>query len=353
MSALPETFPEHPPLGDREAATLFSGLAAEVALLVAVSGGPDSVALLALLVEWAQAPGRPALHAATVDHGLRAASGEEAEGVAALCRKLGVAHRILRWEGSKPGAGLQARARAARYGLLSDEAQRLGGAMLVTAHTLDDQAETLLMRMAHGSGPAGLAGMRERARKGAVTLARPLLSVPKARLVATAQARGLSFVTDPSNGDPRFERARWRTLMPGLADQGLDAERLALLARRIARLDEAAAVRARALLPELRVSAPVDAAPMLRLRFDVLSAEPDEIVLRVVALALEEIGAEAGGALRLGRLETCVETLLDAEKARRRTSRTLSGCLLSLGGDGVLTLRREGPRRRGVHPSMV
>jgi tRNA(Ile)-lysidine synthase len=351
LSAVPQTFCDHPPVGGREAADLFSSLSAEARLLVAVSGGPDSVALLALLAEWAREPGRPALHAATVDHGLRAASGEEAQGVAALCDKLGVPHRILRWIGPKPDTGLQERARAARYALLADEAERLGGAVLVTAHTLDDQAETLLMRMARGSGPSGLAAMRERIRKGPITLVRPLLAVPKARLVTTAQAQGLPFVTDPSNGDPRFERVRWRSLMPGLADEGLSVERLALLARRIARLDEAAALRAKALLPELRLPAPAGAAPVLRLRFEALLAEPEEIVLRVIALALEDVGCESGGTRRLERLEACVEALLSAAQRRARAARTLSGCVLSLGLDGVLTLQQEGPRRRGVHPA--
>lgn len=351
MSAVPQTICNDPPVGGREATELFSGLVAEAKLLIAVSGGPDSVALLVLLADWAREPGRPVLHAATVDHGLRAASDEEAQGVAALCDRLGVRHRILRWEGPKPGSGLQERARAARYALLAEEAERVGGATLVTAHTLDDQAETLLMRMARGSGPSGLAAMRERVRKGPVTLVRPLLGVPKARLVATLQALDLPFVSDPSNGDTRFERVRWRALMPGLADAGLSAERLGLLARRIARLDEAAALRAKALLSELRLPAPAGAAVVLRLRFTELSAEPEEIVLRVIALAIEEIGGERGVVQRLERLEACVETLLEAVRKGARVARTLSGCALSLGSDGVLSLRQEGPRRRGVHPA--
>jgi len=349
VSAVVQSFPDHPPLGGREAVELFEDLANEARLLVAVSGGPDSVALLALLAEWVRQPSRPTLHAATVDHGLRPESGEEARGVAALCAKLGVPHSVLHWDGPKPAAGLQERARAARYALLAQEAGRLGGAVLVTAHTQDDQAETLLMRLAHGSGPAGLAGMRERVEKKGAPLARPLLRVAKARLVATAQARGLPFVADPSNGDRRFERVRWRALMPSLAEEGLSAERLAVLARRIARLDEAAARRAQTLSTELRL--PAGSAPVLRLRFDGLLAEPEEIVLRVVALALQEIGGAAGAALRLERLEACVEALCGAALEGTPIVRTLSGCILSLGADGVLALRREGPRRRGVHPA--
>ncbi|PTM41399.1 tRNA lysidine(34) synthetase TilS [Bosea sp. 124] len=349
MSAVPQTSSDHPPLGSREAAALFAGLARKARLLVAVSGGPDSVALLALLAEWAREPGRPALHAATVDHGLRAASADEAEGVALLCGRLGVPHSILLWEGRKPVAGLQERARAARYGLLAREAERIGGAVLVSAHTQDDQAETLLMRMAHGSGPGGLAAMRERADKGGLMLVRPLLGMPKARLVATAGALGLPFVIDPSNGDRRFERVRWRALMPGLAEEGLSAERLALLARRIARLDEAVALRAQALLPVLLL--PAGPAPVLRLQFKALLAEPEEIALRVVALALKEVAGESGAALRLERLEACVETLCEAARNGAPAARTLSGCVVALGSDGVLTLRREGPRRRGVHPA--
>lgn len=360
MSAVPQSDPADLPVGRREAADLFAGLSDAPNLLVAVSGGPDSVALLALLAEWVRESGRPALHAATVDHGLRAASAAEAEGVAALCAQLQVPHRTLLWDGPKPATGVQERARKARYALLVDEAQRLGGAVLVTAHTQDDQAETLLMRMARGSGPSGLAAMRGRVSKGQAVLARPLLGIAKARLVATVQARGLAVVTDPSNGDLRFERVRWRALMPALAQEGLSAERLALLARRIARLDDAAAQRATVLLrdlslPDLSLSElprPVDDAPVLRLRFDALLAEPEEIMLRVVAQALELVGGEGGAVHRLERLEACVEALRDAVRNALPARRTLSGCVLSLAADGALTLRREGPRRRGVHPAM-
>ncbi|OYW63439.1 MAG: tRNA lysidine(34) synthetase TilS, partial [Bosea sp. 12-68-7] len=303
MSAAEQDSRDHPPVGAREAAALFSDLAAERSLLVAVSGGPDSVALLALLADWSREPGRPCLAAATVDHGLRPDSAAEAQGVAALCARLGVTHRTLRWEGDKPRGRLQERARAARYALLAAEAENAGRAVVVTAHTLDDQAETLLMRMARGSGPSGLAGMRGRVVRDGTVLARPLLGVPKTRLIATAQARGLPVIEDPSNGDPRFARARWRALMPLLAAEGLDAERLSLLAGRLARLDAAAAARCKAVLAAVLLPAmaavllPAMGAPQLRLNFSALQQEPDEIVLRVVAALLERLGAEAENAV--------------------------------------------------------
>ncbi len=338
------------PVSPVEAGVAFEGLTQEAALLVAVSGGPDSVALLALLASWAQMPGRPPLHAATVDHGLRPESASEAAAVAGLCAKLGVGHSTLHWDGVKPASGVQAEARRARYALLANEARRLGDATLVTAHTLDDQAETMLMRLAHGSGPSGLAGMRERSEVNGIALVRPLLGFSKARLVATAEARGLPFVSDPSNSDQRFERVRWREAMPVLAEQGLTAERLGRLAERLARLDAAADEQARKALD--RMALPDRGGEgRLRLDFSALASEPEEVVLRVLALALDGVVPGGDGRSRLERLEACGAALIAATRAGLALRRTLSGCVLSLGRDGVLAVQMEPPRRRGVHSS--
>ncbi|CAH1671548.1 tRNA(Ile)-lysidine synthase [Hyphomicrobiales bacterium] len=350
MSALPQNQTSAPPVSSVEAGDIFRDISSEATLLVAVSGGPDSVALLALLAEWARGAGRPRLHAATVDHGLRPEAAEEAAAVALLCERLGVPHKTLRWDGAKPASALQAEARRARYALLAGEARRLGGAVLVTAHTLNDQAETMLMRLAHGSGPAGLAGMRARSEKEGVLLARPLLGIAKARLVSTAEARGLAFVHDPSNADQRFERVRWRGIVPVLAEEGIALERFGRLAQRISRLDEAASRRAQDVLAAVRMAAEVGAAEV-RLDFAALMAEPEEIVLRVLGLALGEVVPAGGGYARLERLEDCAEALCEAARAGSAIRRTLSGCMVSLGRDGTLVLRREGPRRRGVHPA--
>lgn len=335
------------PVSDEETDALFSALANEDRLLVAVSGGPDSIALLGLLSEWAQRGGHPFIHAATVDHGLRPEAANEAAAVAEFSRTLGIPHTILRWHGQKPATAIQTAARRARYALLGEEAERLGGMAIVTAHTRDDQAETMLMRMAHGSGPSGLAGMKPIARRDGFRLHRPLLPVAKARLVATATARAWPFVTDPSNGDARFERVRWRALMPRLAEEGLTAARLSTLAARLGRMNEALDQRVQALLPML-VSSKGGA---LEIDFRTLAEEPEEIVLRVLAAAIAQLAENSAELHRLARLEICVSALLDASRKKRREARTLAGCRLVLAADGRLTITREGERRRGVHPA--
>lgn len=335
-----------------DASVLFRSLAGEDGLIVAVSGGPDSVALLALLAEWT-GKGRPRLLAVTVDHGLRAEAAQEALVVAELCARLGVEHRTRRWLGDKPQTALQEKARAARYALLAQEARAFGATAIVTAHTADDQAETLLMRLAAGSGVAGLAGMAPRGSVNGIVLARPLLGIGKSRLVATCGARGLSFVRDPSNDDPRFTRIRWRRLLPDLAEAGLSAGRLGQLARRLARANDALdrlALRALAAVP-----AGGDAGPRW-FDFARLCQEPEEIVIRSLALALaaaQDGDEKAEVSLRLARLEDCAQALIAAAREGRALRRTLGGLRLSLAADGVLTLVREGRRRRGVHPATV
>jgi len=205
-----------------EAELLFEDLKSVPAIIVAVSGGPDSTALLVLAARWRAAIATgPQLIAVTIDHGLRPEAVREALTVKKLAAQLGVRHRTLRWTGEKPVTGLQETARAVRYRLLSAAARGAGATHLLTAHTLDDQAETILIRMARGSGLAGLGAMRREIELDGVILLRPLLDVPKARLVATLQAIGLPYADDPSNRDPRFTRARLRAMMPASPAKGL------------------------------------------------------------------------------------------------------------------------------------
>lgn len=202
-------------------------------LAVAVSGGPDSLALLLLAA--AAYPGRVA--AATVDHGLRPESSWEALHVEDICARLGCPHSILAAQVPDGPGGLQSEARAARYSVLTSWAEAGGHAILATAHHQDDQAETLVMRLARGAGVGGLAGIRPLRRNEAVTIVRPLLGWRKAELVHIVAATGIEPVQDPSNRDERFDRTavrRW------LAESSLlDPARLARTAAAAREADEA------------------------------------------------------------------------------------------------------------------
>jgi tRNA(Ile)-lysidine synthase len=225
-----------PPLpGEEENPQDGRGNALGATLGVAVSGGPDSLALL--LLAHAARPGTIA--AATVDHGLRATARAEAEQVAAICAGLGVPHRILaaRWT-RPPTANVQARARHERYALLAEWATAEGLGAVATAHHADDQAETLLMRLARGSGLGGLGGARAARPLGADSrLIRPLLGWRKAELVAVVAAAGLTAVEDPANSDPRHDRARVRQWLA--ENPALDPLRLAASAAWLREADAA------------------------------------------------------------------------------------------------------------------
>jgi tRNA(Ile)-lysidine synthase len=211
-------------------------------LALAVSGGPDSLALL--LLAHAACAGR--VEAATVDHGLRPESRAEAEAVARLCGELGVAHHILAAKVSPVGEGLQAAARAARYAALADWMDGEGLPLLLTAHHADDQAETLLMRLGRGSGVAGLAGVRAAGpvpgTGGRLRLCRPLLGWRRSELHAIVAAAGIEAARDPSNEDERFDRARLRRRLKAAPwlDPAALARSAALLAEAEAALDWAA-----------------------------------------------------------------------------------------------------------------
>jgi tRNA(Ile)-lysidine synthase len=336
-------------LGAAEADALFADLP-HGPLLLAVSGGPDSTAMMGLAADWARRAGAPAPHVAVVDHGLRDVESEielVVTGAGALCLPVSV----LRWKGPRPASGIQEAARRARYGLLVDHAKAMGLCALLTAHTLDDQAETVLMRLAAGSGVAGMAGMRRRGLTLGLAHWRPFLDVEKARLVATCAAHGWRWALDPGNADPRFARSRWRHALPLLAREGLTAKRLALFARRAAEADEALDAAARAAFAACRAGAGDGPLRLDALR---LAAEPAAIARRVLGLALEAANPGAGEwrqELRLQRIEACARAFADAAMQKTRLSRTLGGCLLALGADGTIEIVLEPQRKRGcVNP---
>lgn len=182
--------------------------AGPVTLGVAVSGGPDSLALL--LLAHAAFPG--GVQAATVDHHLRAESADEASYVADVCKTLNVPHVILDAKVAQDKASVQRAAREARYDVLAGWMKTEGIEWLATAHHVDDQAETLVMRLLRGSGVGGLAGVRRSGRVpgGSAHLIRPLLGWRHGELAAIVEAAGVAPVADPSNLDERFDRPRIR-----------------------------------------------------------------------------------------------------------------------------------------------
>lgn len=209
------------------------GLSPDDALALAVSGGPDSMALLVLAAQEARRSGRQ-IHALTVDHGLRAEARAEALQVGAWAKALGVPHAILTHAGARPTVSIQSAARDIRYRLMGEWCDEHGIAGLLVAHTQDDQAETLLLRLARGSGVDGLSGMAADATRDGLRILRPLLTVPRQDLLALLEAHRQDYVSDPSNDDAQHARVRMRALRPLLEAEGLTAQRLAETAARLA-----------------------------------------------------------------------------------------------------------------------
>lgn len=340
MSALPEGMVER---FCRDLAAVShraaGGGTSEGPLALAVSGGPDSMAMLVLAV--AAFPGR--IVAATVDHGLRSASAGEAAMVAAHCRANGVPHAVLTpARGWKPRS-VQADARQLRYGLLGDWAVSHRASALLTAHHADDQAETFLMRAMRGSGVAGLGGIRaqwrwERHRwhrgypqGGVVAVAdvaslpvvRPLLGWRRAELAAVLAATDTPSVQDPSNADPHYDRVRMRALLAHHAD--IDAAAIAQAAAACAEADAALA----AMMDVLRRERLREDDVYAR-RYDVAGL-PRELRRRLVRDAIGYV--RDVNAIREGRWSDAanVESVIDALVAGGRA--TLAGVLADADGD--------------------
>ncbi len=200
---------------------------------VAVSGGGDSVALLDLIDHFGQSR-NVTISAATVNHGLRPEAVQEAATVAAFCAARGIGHATLHWDGAAAPGNLQNAARNARYRLLAGWAQAQGISVVALGHTQDDQAETVLMRIAREAGVDGLSGMPDSFTRHDLRWTRPLLDVSRARLRAYLVRRGIAWVDDPSNIDQGYERARVRRTLAALTPLGIGNETLANVAAQMA-----------------------------------------------------------------------------------------------------------------------
>jgi tRNA(Ile)-lysidine synthase len=353
---------DHSPISAQDAKRLFADWKAAPAIVLAVSGGPDSIALMWLAARWRGTLARgPRLIAVTVDHGLRAEAAAEARDVKRLARTLDLPHRTMRWTGEKPKTGLPAAARTARYRLLAQAARASGATHILTAHTRDDQAETLLMRLLRGSGIGGLAAMARESERDGVRLARPFLQVSKSQLVATLKKAKIGFADDPTNRDTSFTRPRLREIMPVLAAEGGDARNLARLASRLARANQAVEVlvdgaeRYLALRDREAPRAGFEANAFDASAFDAstfdakaFAAMPEEIRLRLLKRAIDRFGHE--GPAELGKVEALLAALDQAgakkgKERRPRLKQTLAGALVSL-TDGRIRVE-PAPLRRG------
>jgi tRNA(Ile)-lysidine synthase len=327
---------------------LFEPLSGFDHILAAVSGGVDSTVLLYALCRWARdhaamnmslGKSRLKISVACVDHALREGSAQEALSVQQKARLLGCDCAILRWSGEKPETGLQEKARDVRYGLLKKHAHQIGATALVVAHHADDQAETILMRMAAGSGPDGLIGMRMRTDWNGLVLLRPFLEVSKSTLIATARAADLEWHEDPSNQLERFERVRLRKLQSLRDGAGLKSSRLGRLSWRLQRQQEA--------LEWMVAQQWTEIVAREKTGFILLAAFwtlPAEIRMRMISKAVNLV--VPGVAFRLERLESLQMGLTAWATQGKSGRRTLGGCVFSLSSAGLLTILPETQRRK-------
>lgn len=300
---------------------------------VALSGGSDSTALMHLAA--AQAPGR--VEAATVDHRLRRESADEARVAGRAAAALDISHEVLPWAEAPGHGNLQAAAREARLALLSEWAARRGLAAVLLGHTLDDQAETVLMRLARGAGVDGLSGMAESRRAHGTLWLRPLLGTRRDALRAWLRARGAGWVEDPSNADQRFERVRARATLAALAPLGITAESLAATAGRLADQRRVLEAAKHALAERARSWEGADAA---RIDRAALSAGERDTALRLMADTL----AVLGGARHPPR-HAALARALDAAIAGT-PGVTLAGCLIRAEESHVAIMREPHRARR-------
>lgn len=323
---------------------LFAGIAGEKAIGLAVSGGADSLALMLLAHRWASTkPDAPKLYVYSVDHGLRPEAADEVAMVLASAQALGLSATGLQWLGTKPLTGISEAARLARYRLMAAAMARDGASVLLTGHHRNDQAETVLMRMAHGSGVEGLRGMARFADVEGVKVHRPLLDLDPAVLGAIVDGAGLVPALDPSNDDDHYERVRWRKAMPQLAALGLDAATLSLFAARMGEADGAIAQMAAACFAEM---VRLDGFGAARLELAPLLELSPAISTRLLGRVLNIVGGRQKPRA-LGQVERLRESITTGELPK---STTVLGCVVRIKDDALVVAREPG---RSVPPDAI
>jgi len=313
---------------------LFAAATDEPAIALAVSGGADSLALMLLAQRWAAGiTAAPRLIVYSVDHGLRPEAADEVAMVLQVAASLGLPARGLSWRGDKPQAGLQEAARIARYRLMGAAMAEDGATVLLTAHHRHDQAETVLMRMAHGSGIEGLRGMAGTAQIEGIRVHRPLLGVDPSALLAVVEQAGLTPAQDPSNTDPHYERVRWRQALPQLSALGLDAAMLGLFADRMGEADAAIAQMADGCFAEI---VQLDGFGAARIELAPFVGLSPAISTRLLGRVLNIVGGRQKPRA-LGQVERL--RLAIAETGLPKAT-TVLGCVIRL-KDGAIAIARE------------
>ncbi|HEY1708886.1 MAG TPA: tRNA lysidine(34) synthetase TilS [Rhizomicrobium sp.] len=317
---------------------------------VAVSGGSDSVALMHLLRGWARSGAVPPPVVLTVDHGLRPGSTADARAVVRAAKALGLKVQILKWDGEKPAANIEAMARETRYALMGAWCRANGTATLYLGHTRDDQAETFLLRLARGTGLDGLSGMAAIAPWPVqsfpeLSLARPLLKFEREALRNYLTESGTAWREDSTNADPRFARNRIRAVWPVLEEAGLTKGRIADAAAHLAR----ARFALETVTKELIARAAVTGVDGVVIDAAVLRLAPREVALRALAAMLTNV-SNVPYRPRFERLESLFDALISGGL---RKARTLHGCRIgpapkmvaTFGANSVL-IERERDRRK-------
>lgn len=305
------------------------------AVALAVSGGTDSLALMLLVAKWGEhRQNTPDISVITVDHGLRKEAVAETQFVAQVAKELGFSVQIVKGEIQNPGTRLQEKARELRYTLLAQTMTELNLEHVVTAHHAQDQAETMFMRLARGTGLTGLGAMSKRSIGYGKTILRPLLEIEKSALEAIVSQSNYDAAEDPSNGDEKFERVRWRKALSSLRNEGLSSEMLVLSASRLRRADDALNVIVERLYEELFV---IDPFGCIYFSLKAIQQQTSEIAIRLLMRALDDAGGETASPslVQVEALNTHFQTGIVGFKAT-----TIGGCAVCA-KDGLGQIYRE------------
>ncbi len=320
--------------------TLFAPVAHEKIIGLAVSGGADSLGLMLLVHQWHQLCDVNAqIVIYSVDHRLRTESADECHMVAGLAANMGFESRTLIWGGKKPETGVQAAARVARYQLLAEAMKTDGVQVLLTGHHKQDQSETILMRLAHSSGISGLTGMREFSLVEGVKLFRPLLDISRESLMALVAEAGYIPADDPSNGHEKYERVRWRKMLPQLETLGISQDVLARFSMRMGRANAALCEIAENIFAR---NVKIDQFGVYSFSLDLLEAQPEEISIRIIEHLIRCASGRNGA--ELAQLEKLYSEVLTPGFS----GCVLAGCKLEIWQQNLVAFREVSKISHGL-----